>query len=119
MLEKNSKPMFFTLLIPFYCLILFCLIGMNIGKVDWFSATVSALSMIIAAWGMSRYNSIILNIVGLILFIAIGASVIYSPFRQTIRYGPWKSCIYIGAAIILLGLIAFIFDIIYIKNKRR
>lgn len=119
MLEKNSKPMFYTLLIPFYFFILVCLIGMSIGSIEWAYASVYAISLIIAAWGLSRYNSLIINTMGLTIFAAMGGNLIYSTLNRTFRTGPWKFNIYIGIILILIGLIVFIYDIIKLMRKEK
>ncbi len=117
MLEKNSKPMFYTLLIPFYFLVLVCLVGMSIGSIEWLYALASAISIIIAAWGLSRYNSLVINTIGLTIFAAMGGNLIYTTLNRTFRTGPWKFNIYIGIILILIGLIAFIYDIVKLKGK--
>lgn len=63
MLKKNSKPMFYILLTPFYILIQICLIGMSAGSIEWVYVLVYSLSMIIAAWCLSRHNSLIINMI--------------------------------------------------------
>lgn len=115
MLKKHSKPMFFILLIPFYFLILSCLFGMSIGSIEWIMALEDALVLIVAAWGLSRYNSLVINIIGLIFFVIPGANLIYSSLTKTTRIGPWTLSIYLGVILILFGLIAFIYDIIKLK----
>lgn len=118
MLNKNSKPMFFTLLIPFYFLLFVCFIGMSIGSIEWLDFTIYALLMIIAAWGLSRKNSILINIIGLLVFEGMGISLIYSTLTRTVRTGHWTLNIYIGVALILWGLAAFVCDIVKLKAKR-
>lgn len=117
MLKKNNKPLFFTLLIPFYFIILACLIGMQAGHIDWIYFSVYAISMVIAAWGLSRHNSLITNTIGLMFFVIIGAHSIYSPFTQNVHYGPWMWSIYSGIALILFGLSAFVYAFIKLKGR--
>lgn len=119
MLEKNSKPVFYTLLIPLYFLVFVCLIGMSIGSIEWLDASVSAVSIIIAAWCLSRYNSLIINAIGLTIFAAMGGNLIYSTLNRTFRTGPWTFNIYIGIILILIGLITFIYDVIKLVGKRK
>ena len=110
--------MFYILLIPFYLLILFCFIGMSAGSVEWLNFAFYALLMIIAAWGLSRKNSIPFNIIGLLLFVGMGASLIYPALTRTVRVGPWTINIYIGIMLIFLGFVAFVYDIVKPKTKR-
>lgn len=117
MLNKNSTSMFFILLTPVYLLFFICLIGMSIGSIEWLSSSFIALVSIFAAWGLSRENNIILNIVGLLSFIGLGASFIYPILNKTERIGPWTINIYAGVALTIFGLIAFIYDVVKICRK--
>lgn len=110
--------MFFILLIPFYLLILISFIGISAGSVEWLTFVFYALLMIMAAWGLSRKNRIVINIIGLLLFTGMGMSLIYPALTQTVRVGPWTINIYIGVLLILWGLVAFIYDIVKSKAKR-
>jgi hypothetical protein len=118
MIHKINKPMFFILLIPFYLLILISFIGISAGSVEWLTFVFYALLMIMAAWGLRRKNSIVINIIGLLLFTGMGMSLIYPALTQTVRVGPWTINIYIGVLLILWGLVAFIYDIVKSKAKR-
>jgi hypothetical protein len=95
------------------------LIGISVGNIEWLYAIEYALSMIIAAWGLSRYNSLIINTIGLIFFVSIGVHSVYSPYTKTIRTGPWKLSVYFGIALILIGLFAYTYDIIKLKGKQK
>ena len=117
MLNKNNTSMFFILLTPVYLLVFICFIGMSIGSIEWLSSSFIALVSIFAAWGLSRENNIILNIIGLLSFIGLGVSFIYPILNQTERIGPWTINIYAGAALAIFGLVAFIYDVIKICRK--
>ncbi len=112
MLKKNSKPMFFILLIPFYFLILICVFGMSVGGIDWLSALLSAMSMILAAWGLSRLNNLVINTIGLMFYAIMGGNVIYSTLTRTTRMGLWSIEVYTGIVLILFGLVPFVYNII-------
>ena len=118
MLSKNNKPMFFVLLTPLYLLLLTCLIGMSMGSIEWLDSAFTALVIILAAWGLSRENGIFIHIIGLLLFIGLGVQLIYPTLIQPEHIGPWTINIYVGVALVLWGLIAFVYDIVRLNSKR-
>jgi len=91
---------------------------MSAGSVEWLNFVFYALLLIIAAWGLSRKNSIMINIIGLLLFTGMGMSLIYPALAGTIHVGPWTINIYIGVILILWGVVAFVYDIVKLKSKR-
>ncbi|WP_312279675.1 hypothetical protein [Oscillibacter sp.] len=119
MLNKNNKSMFFILLIPLYLLFFACLIGISMGSVEWLNAILIAFVIIIAAWGLSKENSILTNIIGLLCFIGLGVYLIYPTLARTERIGPWTINIYVGATLVLWGMAAFVYDIIKLISKHK
>lgn len=109
----------YMLLIPLYLLILICFIGMRVGSIEWLQFAFYALLMIIAAWGLSRKNSIMINMIGLLLFIGMGMALIFPALVRTVRVGPWTINIYIGVILILWGIVPFVYDIVKLKPKRK
>ncbi len=111
-LVKNNKPMFFLLLLPFYLLVLVLLIGLSIGSIEWLRFFGLSFLIIAAAWGLSRKGCLWFNAAGLIIFAALGGTLIYTTLAQPMRMGPWKINIYFGALLILMGVCAFAYDLI-------
>ena len=107
MLKKNNRTMFFTLLIPLYFVILICLFGISVGGVEWILALECSLLLFLAAWSLSRNNNLIINLAGFIIYAIMGGNLIYSTLTNTNHIGPRTLNIYIGAALILFGLLAF------------
>ncbi len=119
MLVKNNKPMFFLLLLPFYLLVLVLLIGLSIGSIEWLRFFGPSFLIIAAAWGLSRRDCLWFNAAGLIIFAALGGALIYTTLAQTERMGPWKIDIYFGVLLILLGIGAFVYDLIKHGRAKR
>jgi hypothetical protein len=119
MLKRNNKSMFFILLAPLYLLLFICLIGMSMGSVEWLYMAFIAIIIILAAWGLSRENSIFINMIGLLFMTGLGTYFIYPTLVRTDRIGPWTISIYVGSALVLWGFIAFIYDIAKLKNDSK
>ncbi len=107
MLKKNSKTMFFTLLIPLFFLIMICIFGMSVGGVEWIPALEFAILVFLAAWSLSRNNSLIINLAGLMIYVLSGGYLIYFTLTRATRIGPWTFNIYTGIALIVFGVLAF------------
>ena len=119
MLKKNSKAMFFTLLIPLYFLFMICIFGMNAGGIEWIPALEFAILVILAAWSLSRNNSLIINLAGFMIYALTGGYLIYSTLTRATRIGPWIFNIYIGIALIVFGVLAFAYAILRVVIKGR
>ena len=117
MLKKNNKPMFFLLLIPFYLLLLVLLIGLTMGSIEWLRFFGLSVLILSAAWSLSRKGSLWINALGLLIFAALGGALICTTLAQPERMGPWTINVYFGALLILLGLVAFAYDLI--KHKKQ
>lgn len=91
---------------------------MSAGSIDWIYFTYIAIVILLAAWGLSREKSIIVNITGLLLLLGLGTSIIYPTLNRTERIGPWTINLYVGATLMLWGLIAFIYDVTKFVLKR-
>lgn len=107
MLKKNSRTMFFIFLMPLYFLIMICIFGMSVGGVEWIPALKFAVLIFLAAWSLSRNNSLIFNLAGLMTYVLIGGYSVYSTLTRATRIGPWTFNIYIGIALIVFGVLAF------------
>ncbi len=119
MLKKNSKTMFFTLLIPLYFLIVICIFGISAGGIEWIPALEFSLLVLLAAWSLSRDNSLILNLAGFMIYALMGGYCIYSTLTKATRIGPWTFNIYLGIALILFGLCTFACAIVRFIRKRK
>ncbi len=117
MLAKNNKPMFFLLLIPFYLLLLVLLIGLTMGSIEWLRFFGLSVLILSAAWSLSRKGGLWINALGLLIFAVLGGALIYTTLEQPERLGPWTINVYFGALLILLGLVAFVYDVIKHKNR--
>ncbi len=109
MLKKNSKAMFFTLLIPLYFEILICFFGISVGGVEWVPVLESSILFLLAAWSLSRNKFFIINLAGFLIYAVMGGRLIYSTLTNTNYIGPWTLNLYTGAALLLFGLLAFAF----------
>ncbi|ACL74791.1 hypothetical protein [Ruminiclostridium cellulolyticum] len=118
MLNKNNKKMFLIMLIPLYLLISISIFGMSIGGINWISALEYSLLFILAAWSLSRNDSLIINLAGFLIYAIIGGNSIYSTLTRTTRIGPWTFSIYTGVALILFGLLAFSYNTVRVVRKR-
>ncbi len=117
MLKKNSKTIFYILLIPLYFLGIICIFGLSAGGIRWLPALEFALLVLLAAWCLSRNNSLAINIAGLMIYAINGGYIIYSTLTKKPRIGPWIFDIYSGIALILFGLCSFAYAIVRIIRK--
>ncbi|EPR10078.1 hypothetical protein [Ruminiclostridium papyrosolvens] len=118
MLKRNNKTMFFILLIPVYFVILLCFFGISVGGVEWILALECSILFFWAAWSLSRNNNLIINLTGFMIYAIMGGKLIYSTLTNTDYIGPWTLNIYVGAALLLFGLLAFAFATVrFVKGK--
>lgn len=120
MLNKINKPMFFYLLIPFYFIILTCLIGMSMGSIEWKYVLINSSFIIMAAWTLSKNNSLLINMIGLTIFVTMGILLIYSTLTattQSFRTISWRLNIFCGIELVLIGLVAITYDIVRLKRN--
>jgi hypothetical protein len=116
-MKHINKPMFFIMLSPFYLLFLISLVGMSVGSVAWSNVVYSSILIVVAAWSFSRYH-IAFHVLGLLIFSLMGLGLIQTTLQNPVRTGPWKFNIYTGAALIIFGALAFIYDVINLVKKK-
>jgi len=119
MLKNNSKTMFFVLLIPLYFLALLCILGSSVGEIMWLPVLELALLVLLAAWCLSRTNSLAINTAGFLIYAIKGGYIIYSKLTKKPRIGPWVFDIYLGTALILFGLCSYVYAIVRVIRKHK
>ena len=119
MLKNNSKTMFYIMLIPLYFLVITCVFGICAGGIMWLPALEFALLVLLAAWCLSRNNSLAINTAGFMIYAINGGYIIYSTLTRKPRIGPWTFDIYLGIALILFGLCSFAYAIVRVIRKHK
>ena len=113
--NTHSKSLFFILLAPAYILFFIIIMALAVmaGSIMWLMAFVALAVTVTGAWLLSHKTSLLQNIFGFLCFLALGGYLALVHFFESgPRYGPWIFDVYLGGAIILMALIALLYQIV-------
>lgn len=101
--------MFFILLLPGYFLLLLCAYGWVNTDLHYSIPIILLLLTLLGAVLLSRRAALGYNILGLLLFSALGVIQFCYSFFQPLRGGDWRVETFLGCLFLLLGGGAFLY----------